>query len=168
MALLIITATGLRSWAWASRPSLCASSGRAPPPAKGSRKTRGSSPMYFLISALASSSIFSLVEFSHFTSFASRLCSLLRSLSCSSSVGKSSGWEEGSSTREAQRTARAVARGRRAHQRCSVEGCPWRMLFSLADSALMASSGRAVSISFLGMAMAILPLQLNSVKVRRC
>ena len=46
-------------------------------------------------------------------------------------------------------TARAVASGRRAHQRCSVLGWPWRMDFSRADSALMASSGRATSMSFL-------------------
>ena len=44
MALLIITATGFRSWAWASSPSRCASSGIAPPPAKGSSSVIFSSP----------------------------------------------------------------------------------------------------------------------------
>ena len=42
-----------------------------------------------------------------------------------------------------------AASGRRAHHRCRVEGWPWRMLFSRADSALIASSGNATSISFL-------------------
>ena len=39
--------------------------------------------------------------------------------------------------------------GRRAHHRCKVDGCPCRMDFSRAASALIASSGRATSISFL-------------------
>jgi hypothetical protein len=63
-------------------------------------------------------------------------------------VGNSSGREEGSSTTEAKRTARQAARGRLAHHRCSVDGWPCLMDFSLADAALMASSGRATSISF--------------------
>ena len=45
-------------------------------------------------------------------------------------------------------TARADASGRRAHHRCSVDGCPWRIDFSRADAALIASSGNATSISF--------------------
>src|SRR5207245_1389153 len=43
---------------------------------------------------------------------------------------------------------RAAASGRRAHQRCSVLGCPCRIDFSLAQALLIASSGRATSISF--------------------
>jgi hypothetical protein len=61
----------------------------------------------------------------------------------------SSGRLDGSSTIEEKSTARQAARGRRAHQRCSVEGCPWRIDFSRADSRLIASSGSATSISFL-------------------
>ncbi len=55
----------------------------------------------------------------------------------------------GSSTREAKITARVVASGLRDHQRCSVDGWPWWMDFSLALAALMASRGKATSISFL-------------------
>ena len=72
-----------------------------------------------------------------------------RSLRWASSVGNSSGRAEGSSTIEAKRTARQAASGRRAHQRCSVEGWPCRMDFSRADSLLMASRGRSTSMSFL-------------------
>ena len=39
------------------------------------------------------------------------------------------GWADGSSTNEAKMTARAVAKGRLAHHRCKVDGCPWRMDF---------------------------------------
>ena len=41
----------------------------------------------------------------------------------------------------------AAARGRRAHHRWSVEGWPWRIDFSRADSRLIASSGSATSMS---------------------
>ena len=71
-----------------------------------------------------------------------------RSFSCASSVGKMSGWLDGSSTICAKITARAAASGRRAHQRCSVLGCPWRMDFSRADALLIASKGSATSMSF--------------------
>jgi len=54
----------------------------------------------------------------------------------------------GSSTICENITARAAARGRRAHHRCSVLGCPCRMDFSRAEALLMASSGRATSMSF--------------------
>ena len=43
----------------------------------------------------------------------------------------------------------AAARGRRAHQRCSVLGCPCRIDFSRALALLIASSGKATSIRFL-------------------
>ena len=46
-----------------------------------------------------------------------------------------------------ERTARQAASGRRAHHRCSVEGCPCRIDFSRADSLLIASSGSATSIA---------------------
>ena len=45
--------------------------------------------------------------------------------------------------------ARHAARGRRAHQMCSVEMCPCRMDFSRALALLIASSGSATSMSFL-------------------
>ena len=69
-----------------------------------------------------------------------------RSTFCSSSLSEAS--HEGLSTKEANSTARHAANGRRAHHRCSVEGCPQRIDFSLAAAELMASSGRATSISF--------------------
>ena len=56
---------------------------------------------------------------------------------------------DGSSTICAKITARAVANGFRAHHKCSVLGCPCRIDFSRADAALIASSGRATSMSFL-------------------
>ena len=56
----------------------------------------------------------------------------------------------GSLTIGAKMTARAAASGRRAHHRCSVLGWPWRIDFSRAQAMLMASSGRATSMSFLG------------------
>ena len=71
-----------------------------------------------------------------------------RSSCWASSVGNRSGWAEGSSTNEENNTARQAARGRRAHHRCSVDGWPWRIDFSRADSRLIASSGRATSMSF--------------------
>jgi hypothetical protein len=40
---------------------------------------------------------------------------------------------------------KAAMQGRLAHNRCSVEGCPWRMDFSLAEALLMASSGRELA-----------------------
>ncbi len=148
MALLIITATGLRSLAWASRPSRCASRGMAPPPAKGSSSAGGLPPVDKRISASAFSRTSSLLEFSHLMSSVRIPKSLSRSIRWASSVGNLSGWLEGSSTRDAQITARAAARGRLAHHRWSVDGCPWRIDFSLADSSFMSSRGSATSISF--------------------
>ena len=46
-----------------------------------------------------------------------------------------------------ERDSPAAASGRRAHHRCSVDGWPWRIDFSRADSRLIASSGSATSIS---------------------
>ena len=66
-------------------------------------------------------------------------------------ASRNSSWRsEGSSTSWEKSTARAVAKGRLAHHRCSVEGCPLRMDFSRADCWLMASRGSATSMSFLG------------------
>jgi hypothetical protein len=55
-------------------------------------------------------------------------------------------------------SARQVASGRRAHQRCSVLGWPWRIDFSRAEATFISSSGRATSISFLRYAVIGLPL----------
>ena len=165
MALLMSTATGFRSLAWASSPSRCASSGIAPPPANGSWKAgsfsgskssaaRGWSALSVQarrhdsrISARAASSTSSFVVFSHSTSFRRIPNRRSRSWSCASSVGKSSGRPDGSSTSCANSTARAAANGRRAHHRCSVLGWPCRMDFSRAAARLMSSSGSATSMS---------------------
>ena len=50
-------------------------------------------------------------------------------------------------------TARAAASGRRAHHRCKVLGWPWRIDFSRAAAALIASNGKLVSMSFFGVLM---------------
>ena len=60
---------------------------------------------------------------------------------------------------EAKRTALQAASGRRAHQRCRVEGWPCRMDFSRAEAALMASSGSATSMSFLWYGVSLPPSQ---------
>ena len=159
------TATGFRSLACASSPSRCASNGIAPPPANGSwnagsfsgsksSAARGWSALSAharrqdsRISARAASSTSSFVVFSQRTSFRRIPNNRSRSRSCSASVGNSSGRPDGSSTNCANSTARAAASGRRAHQRCSVLGCPWRMDFSRAAARLMSSSGSATSMS---------------------
>ena len=87
-----------------------------------------------------------LLEFSHLTSRSRIPNSRRRSASCSAVVKDSS--PEGSSTSDAQITARTAANGRRAHQRCSVDGCPCRIDFSRAASALIAAKGKATSINF--------------------
>ena len=121
----------------ASSPSRCASSGSAPPPANGSWKAG---------SLLRSNRSFALDDPHNRHKpapalpdlVACRLQHLLvggvlplhqvlddlksrcRSFSCAFSVGKISGWHDGSSTICAKITARAAANGRRAHHRCSV------------------------------------------------
>ena len=62
--------------------------------------------------------------FSQTTSREMMPCRRSRSAFCSSSVGNSSGWADGSSTSWANSTARQAASGRRAHHRCSVDGWP--------------------------------------------
>ncbi len=86
------------------------------------------------------------------------LCSRRRSAFCASSVLKRSGHADGSSTNCANSTARQAANGRRAHQRCNVDGCPCRIDFSRADAALIASSGIETSMSFLREIWAIIIL----------
>ena len=78
-----------------------------------------------------------------------RLNNSARLSPASSSLAENIGSLEGSSTNEAKSTARQAESGRLAHQRWSVEGCPCRMVFSFAEAALIASKGRATSISFL-------------------
>ena len=146
VALLISTATGFKSPASAVSPSRWASSGMAPPPAKGSKIGGGPSGKHRSISARASASMSGLLEFSHLTSRSKIPNSRLRSASCSSGVNDRS--PEGSSTSEAQITARLDASGLRDHQRCSVEGCPCRIDFSRAASRLITANGNATSINF--------------------
>ena len=207
MALVMSTATGFKSLACASSPNRCASSGIAPPPAKGSWNPgslfrSNSSPergwsafsaqarrQLCHISARALPSTSSSVVLSQRTS--SRKISNSRSRSCSAAMSRSacpssarpprflssrraarlfegsdsstSTYSDGSSTIWAKRTARAAASGRRAHQRWSVEGWPWRMDFSRAAALLMASSGNATSISFLAITSPMLgPLELSA------
>ena len=90
-----------------------------------------------------------------------------RSFSCAFSVGNRSGCAEGSSTIWAKITARAAASGRRAHHRCSVLGWPWRMDFSRAEALLIASSGRATSMSFLAVLVMALSSSLSHGAVAR-
>jgi hypothetical protein len=97
------------------------------------------------ISVRAACSTRSSLLFSHTTNSSMIPNNRLRSASASVS-GRSL---PGSSTSEANSTARQAARGRRAHHKCRVLGCPWRIDFSRAASLLMASSGRATSMSFL-------------------
>ena len=52
-----------------------------------------------------------------------------------------------SGIREANTAARHAAKGRLAHQMCSVEMCPCRIDFSRADCSETSFSGRATSIS---------------------
>ena len=140
-------------------PSRWASSGMAPPPANGSRIGGGPSGKHRSISVRASARTSALLEFSHLTSRSKipnsrrRSASILfvRSAFCSSvspSGAANSSSPEGSSTNDAQITALAAANGRRAHQRCSVDGCPCRIDFSRAASRLIAANGNATSISF--------------------
>ena len=55
----------------------------------------------------------------------------------------------GSSTICEKMTARDASKGRRAHHRCRVLGCPCRIDFSRTLAASIASSGRTTSMSFL-------------------
>ena len=163
IALLIIIATGFRSLACATKPSRCASSGMLPPPAKGSSNGGGFPSVAMRISGRAGAMIFPSVVASQVTSRSMKSNRRMRGLSplartfgpspgnsrlASTKAGSAFG-SSGSSTMEAKMTARVVARGFRAHHRCRVEGWPWRMDFSRALAALMASKGRATSISFL-------------------
>lgn len=101
------------------------------------------------ISRRASRSTCSSFEFFHGTRRSMMPNSRFRSASCAASSGNSSGTEDGSSTNCANNTALHAASGRRAHQRCRVEGCPWRIDFSFEDASLIAANGNATSMSFL-------------------
>ena len=86
------------------------------------------------------------MEFFYLTNRSRIPNSRCRSASCSACV--TDGSSEGSSTSNAQITARAAANGHRTHHSRSVEGRPCRIDFSRADSALIAANGHATSISF--------------------
>ena len=105
--------------------------------------------MDFAISSRACANSSGSLVFFHSTSWEMIPRSLFRSIAWSFGVGNSSGHDDGSSTIDAKMTARQDARGRRAHQRCNVDGCPCRMFFSRLDSLFMSVSGRSTSMSFL-------------------
>ena len=67
-----------------------------------------------------------------------------------SSVGITWPVMSGSGQSAAQMTARHAASGRRAHQMCSVEICPCRILFSRRACAEIRLIGRSTSISHFG------------------
>ena len=152
-------ATGLRSAATASHPSRIASSGIAPPPAKGSR-TRGARPpnafriasRRFPIAAAPSSSL-SRPQ----CRIPPRVSSFMRSplaLGTSTifpairpSTERRSTVVPGSGSNVASKAARLAASGRRAGQMCRVETCPCRTFFSCTESRDTCRSGNAASIS---------------------
>ena len=145
--LVMRTGTGLRSPPYAGKPNRCASKGPEPPPQKGS-KIFGNSPLQeVLIWDLASDSTSGSLLFSQTTNRSRISKRRLRSAFCSSSDGNLSGWADGSSTSDAHNTALNAAKGRRAHHKCNVDGCPCLINFSRADSLFITSSGRATSMS---------------------
>ena len=141
-ALVIRTATGLRSDPTAFMPSRCASSGIDPPPQNGSYIVGACSAKYCIISSFrragggadspgngglpgcramdlaisnrASASRSGSLEFSHLTSRLMIPWSRLRSIAWSSMVGNSSVHDDGSSTKLAKATARQTTSGRLA------------------------------------------------------
>jgi hypothetical protein len=146
-ALLMSTATGLRSLAWASRPEPLRLQRDGPAAGEGvedRRRVAAGGAQDLLVRGSQQPLVGGVLpddepldELEETLAFGV-LCGL---------VGNSSGRADGSSTSWAKSTARAAASGRRAHHRCSVDGCPWRIDFSRADSRLIASSGRATSMS---------------------
>ena len=88
------------------------------------------------------------IAFSSAQAFLRALSSFSAAMRLPASASKSFTHSDGSSTSEANSTARHAANGRRAHHKCNVEGCPCRMDFSLAASRVMSSSGSATSITF--------------------
>ena len=111
-----------------SRPSRCASKGKwVPPPANGSRIGGGLPSVDSRIFSCASRSSAPSLEFSHTTSRLIRACSF-------SSCGRGSGpprWVQVGPRRRIVDKLRKQHRpgggeGRRAHHRCSVDGCPCR------------------------------------------
>src|SRR5438876_9894272 len=52
----------------------------------------------------------------------------------------------GSGNSNPSNTARHAASGRRAHHKCSVDGCPCRMDFSRAECSLTAAMGKSTSM----------------------
>ena len=85
--------------------------------------------------------------FSQTTSRSMMPCSRSRSARCSVLGREAVGMRRGVVDELREQHRRAAASGRRAHHRCSVDGWPWRIDFSRADSRLIVSSGSATSIS---------------------
>ena len=168
MTLRMRQATGLRSLAKASQPSRSASSGMEPPPAKGSTTRGVSSGWAARTSARPASRYSGLAELSQLAKSAMNFSSAGRSpssvLTCSShpegrvridsssslacsvnDVGQSG--SHGSGRSNASNTARDDARSRRAHHRCSVDGCPCRIDFSCAACLDTSAIGKSTSAS---------------------
>jgi len=154
-------ATGLMSMAVASHPSRIASSGIAPPPAKGS-STLGARPPYALRISWRNQSISGLLSrpqcrtpptVSSLTTSSTRPLGIrffwvvwttsppirLTSFCRSSGV-------PGSGSSVAINAARHAASGRRAGQMCSVEMCPCRTFFSWTLSSDACLIGNAASM----------------------
>ena len=146
-AFVMRTATGLRSLARTSSPSLWPSSGMEPPPQNGSSKGGGPSGHEAAISWRTALRTFGSDVASHRTSSSMSVKRRWRSTSCVASVGNRSGCADGSSTSEANSTARQAASGFLDHQRCRLDGWPWRIDFSRAASRLIATKGSETSMS---------------------
>ena len=174
ITLRIRQATGLRSLAKASQPSRRASNGIGAAAGEGVHDQRRLLGVGGLDQPRPVSKYSSLAALSQLAKSAMNLSSVFRSPSSvltaefhpegrsriarSSSLAldlNSSGqWgSQGSGSSRAISTARDDARGRLAHQRCRVEGCPCRMDFSRAawrDTSAMGKSTSARRLHSLG------------------
>ena len=154
VAALTRPATGFKSMARVSNPSLSAS---APPPQKGSMILGTSSPAEVAIWRCAAASSAESPLRSQRLNSAVNSSSRRRWASCAASLGYRSGRADGSSTSEANSTARATPSGLRDHHRCIVAGCPLRgTAFSSRPAAFTVSSVKATSISLRGGEPAVL------------
>ena len=153
-------ATGFRSLAKASHPSRSASSGIDPPPAKGST-TKGVSSGWAAFTSPRAISRY--VRFDELSQSAKSPMKCRRAARRSVSLApispvslpsrdravalNSTGqwWSAGSGSNNAMSMERQAPRGRRAHQRCSVEGWPWRIDFSLAECFETTAIGKSTS-----------------------
>lgn len=154
-------ATGLRSLAKASQPSLSASSGIDPPPAKGSTISGGSEPRAAFTSARLTSRYVLFVPRSQFAKLPMNLSNAFRRSSsvvpglqpptCGkkfracflNSTGQSG--STGSGQRSPSNIARLDASGRRAHHKCIRDGWPCGRPFSFTASLDTSAIGKSTS-----------------------